>query len=83
MHFWFQIKEYLSLSHHFAIRRIPGRWFQIWQYYIHFQIFTQKYLNEAFLVPINPIQDEGGKKPPLPYQFFPCNLYKGISNFLF
>ena len=37
---------------------------------------------------LNPIQDGGGgKKPPLPYQFFPCNFYKRkiwppkISNF--
>ena len=28
---------------------------------------------------INPNQNEGGKLPPLPYQFSHCNFYKRLN----
>ena len=33
-------------------------------------------INEVSNKTLNPIQDGGAKRPPLPYQFLPCNFYK-------
>ena len=33
-------------------------------------------INEVSNKILNPIQDGGAKRPPLPYQFLPCNFYK-------